>query len=290
MFKFNLLLFLKLTFVTFASAQSCDSMFNRINVAILKAEQYIDNVLYNNFDKKAKYIEAYIVYPVIKRSYYKNLKTTDTAIVKKIDDFNKVIWCFNGNCFNNNTAFLNKSELLDKINSNDLNSNTLRESVCMLCNKYNLDTLAIIKILDYSDTTAFYSNENSNNYALLHKALQVYNLHYLKCIPNNLYDRYKSSLIDTIYNSFILKYDTNIHFDEKGYDLFTEAILMLSLLDEKVNLSDHYYEKLLMNQLKNGAWPLVEKSNNVNQHTTILSYWSLLVLRNKLNNLFQQGK
>lgn len=264
-------------------AQSCDSLLKRIDIAIKRAENNLDSII--RYEEIPKSPEIFVVYSVVNRYYNsKYIKQKDTTLIRKFRDFQRVTWCFRGVCFNNNRAFnLGKSQILEKIQNNDLRNSVERETICVLCDKYNLDSTFIIKLLDYEDTTNLVENANAHNYGLLHRALQLTNLQNNKCITNEIFNRYSYPLIDTIHNTFIINNESD-GFKINAFDLFSEAVLMISVLDKNINLSDDYYRRILDMQLPDGGWSMVENSKISNNHTTMVSLWALLEYKKKLKS------
>lgn len=264
-------------------AQNCNDFKKLVTESVRKTTLLLDSTL--NGSTKPDYFESLIVYPVLKR-YYNKQKTNDSAIVKKYDDFARTIWCYKGVCFNNKkTFYLSKKQIEEKMRSGESLSNYERESICMLCNKYLKDTIQLKIILDFSFKNDLIENENAANYGLLHKSLQLANLKFNKCISDDLFNRYKVLFIDTIYRKFIFPFvqpvDQNKNVS-KNTDLFSEALLMISILDDEINISEELYTLLLDLQLNNNAWASATNSYTPDGHTTIVSYWVLLDLKKKL--------
>lgn len=283
----GILLSVFLLCIGFASfAEDCMELLKFVDNAVTKAQHNMDSVL--QMTDKPDYLETYLIYPVISRHYRKS-KNRDTAFVRKYEDLGKTVWCYKGTCFNNNKSFyLSKKQVADKIMNNDLRDGYLRETLCMLCDKYVLDTNEIAKLLGYNDTLSDYLNVNAANYALLHKALQLANLKKQKCINNDFFNRYKITLTDTIFRSFISTYPVSglqvADAPDNAYDLFAEGILMISILDDKVSISDELYEKLIVSQLSDGGWGGQAGATSSNGHSTIVSLWALMDLQYKLQS------
>ncbi len=279
---YSLIIILLLQSAVFS--QDCNEFKSLVDESVKKVSVLLDSTL--NGNSKPDYFESLIVYPVLNR-YYNKQKSNDSIIVKKYSDLARTIWCFKGVCFNNNKTFYqSKKQIEDKLASNESLTSYQRESVCMLCNKYLKDTTQIKKILDYTINADLVENENAANYGLLHKPLQLVNLKAGKCISNELFNRYKVTLIDTIYRKFISPFiqssDLNNQDDSKNIDLFSEALLMISILDDEVNISEDLYLLLLDRQLPNNGWASKIESFTPNGHTTIVAYWVLLDLKKKL--------
>ena len=154
--------------------------------------------------------------------------------------------------------------------------------------------MAIIKLMNYSDTSNNTENVNANNYSLLHKALQLTSFKANKCIGTSLFERYKFSLIDTIYNKFtkpyfLAKEENNIS-SANSFDLFSESLLMISILDDKINISDDLYNYVINSQLPNGGWGINNDNSGSNGHATIVSLWVLLDLHKKLISVAKMPK
>lgn len=280
MFRKYILLHILSIAVIVVNAQECAKFKEDIDKSVYLIQHQLDSIIKSS--GQPDYIESYIIYPVIKR-YYSKSKNKDTIYVKKFGDFARTVWCFKGTCFNNNkTFYLNKSEVSEKIKSNDIGNSYLRETICMLCDIYHLDTVSAKKILEYTDTTDTEMNTNANNYSLLHKSLQLVNLKQNKCINQQIYDRYRYSLIDTIYKRFVnpfLVLTTENNFTKSDYNLFTEAILMIGVLDEQINISDEIYQYMINNILYRNP-----SDNFMDGHATIVTLWTLLDVQKKIKN------
>ncbi len=284
--------FLLFIFITqFSFSQNCEVMLANVNNAIQHAQHNLDSTL--KASGQPEYIESYIVYPVISR-YYNKTKNKDTALIRRFPDFERSVWCYKGTCFNNNRSFyLNKKEILDKIKNNDLRDGYQRETICMLCDKYLLDTIAVIKLLDYEDTLNVSENSNAICYTLLHKVLQLSALKTNKCIDKNLFERYQFRLTNKIYSKFV---DTYLFSKERdtlpsnNYDLFAESVLMISILDDKINISDNLYDDIIKNQHSDGGWSINTTDLNSSGHTTVVCLWALLDYQKKLTNVIKNPK
>ena len=216
---------------------------------------------------------------------YSNKNFKDSSVINKFDDLKRMIWCFDGLCLNNNkNYYLQKNEIILKIKSNEIADNYFRETVCALCNQYKLDSNQLKTILDFNDTTYF------NKFSLLHKVLQLKNLNYNKCISNQIYSRYKTQLIDTISKLYInteniknavQNNSTNI----VDFDVFSEAVLMISLLDDLPNVSDELYAIILNTQNIDGTWQIDKQNVKSNEHTTLVALWLMFNERQKGKNL-----
>lgn len=256
---------LLLHLIFFANAQDCKDLLSKINSSIAKAQLNIDGMLVTS--EQPKYIETFILYPVLNRHYFKS-KNRDTLFIRKFPDFSRVVWCFKNTCFaNNKYTSLSRDKTIDNIESNNIKNSYDRENICMLCNKYKLDSLQLQKIIEYPDT---------NDYALLHKALQLVNLKANNCVSTQFFDKYKIILLDSICGKYIFN-QTIIR-----NDLYIEALLMISILDERINLSDEYYEYMINTQTNDGGWKFDENQETSNGHTTIIAYWTLLDIRKKI--------
>lgn len=247
------------------NAQDCVDLLSKINSSIEKAQLNIDKMLVSS--EQPKYIETFILYPVLNRHYLKS-KNRDTLFIRRFPDFSRVVWCYKNTCFDNNKyTALTREKVVESIESNEIKNSYERENICMLCNKFKLDSVQLQKIIEFPDT---------NDYALLHKALQLVNLKANNCISAQFYNKYSSVLLDTIYKKFVLNERP------KNNDLYIESLLMMSLLDENINLSDKYYEFILNTQTIDGGWRFDENQDNSNGHTTITTYWALLDFRKKI--------
>lgn len=263
-----------------AYAQTCSDRYLQTDAGIQKAVTYFDQFIKTK--TAPAYIESFISYPVLTRKYI-NKKFKDSVVVNRIEDLQKVVWCFDGLCLNNNKNFyLSKNEVTSKLKQHDIADNYFRESVCALCTQYKPDSNQIKSILDYNDTTYF------NPYSMLHKVLQLKNLDYNKCISKELFARYKTQLTDTISKLYIQTenvlssmYSTNLSIT--NLDVFTEAVLMISLLDDQQNISDNLYDIVLNTQTANGTWQVSANNVKLNEHATLVSLWLLLDYREKLN-------
>ena len=266
----------------FISAQTCAERTMEIDIAAKKSLAFYDQFFKSN--EKIGYLETFILYPVLQRKYV-NKKFRDTSLINKFEDLKRMIWCFDGLCLSNNkNYYLQKNEIISKIKSNEIADNYFRETVCALCNQYKLDSNQLKIILDFNDTTYY------NKFSLLHKVLQLKNLNYNKCISKEIYTKYKTQLIDTICKLYINTKNVNDAVQNKStnivdFDIFSEAVLMISLLDDQPNISDELYTIILNTQNAAGVWQIAEQNVKSNEHTTLVALWLLLDERQKLKNL-----
>lgn len=249
-------------------AQSCADLEKKIDVRIKNYSKYVDSVF--QYDEHPAYIETFILYPVLKR-YYQHTKYRDTAYIRKFPDFGNVTWCFRGTCFGNNRGGSLKKEVVkEKVEKGDLSNSYLRETACMLCNQYKLPDTAFHKLIGYTDT--------SNSYAFLHKALQLNNLWYNKCVGKPFYDSTRYALMDTL--SKIAVADTLT--GKISFDVQLEAALMLSVLDEQLNLSDEVYNDLLMRMSEKENEKVTYEQQQTYAHSQTVVFWLLLEYQKKL--------
>lgn len=272
-------LFIFIIIADFANAQTCNERYDAVNSATKKSLAYYDGLVKSKV--QPNYIESFILYPVLKRKYI-NKNAKDTAIINRYEDLKRVVWCFDGLCLNNNKQFhLSKNEVISKIKSNEIADNYFRETVCALCTQYKLDSNQIKSILDFNDTTYF------NKFSLLHKVLQLKNLNYNKCISNEIFSRYKTQLIDTIFKIYINTEELKTALQNNtvslvDFDGFAEAVLMIALLDEQQNISDDLYDIVLKNQTQNGTWQIQNQDVKISEHATLVSLWLLMDYLQKL--------
>jgi len=246
--------------------QSCADIEKKVNLRIKKYSRHVDSIF--QYDEHPAYIETFILYPVLKR-YYQHSKYRDTAYIRKFPDFGNVVWCFRGTCFGNNKGGSLKKEVVkENLEKGDLANSYLRETACMLCNQYKLPDTVFHKLISYTDT--------SNPYAFLHKALQLNNLWYNKCVEKSFYDSTRYMLIDTL--SKIVLADTLT--GKVSVDVQIEATLMLSVLDDQLNLSDEVYSDLLVRVLENEKADY--KDNQIQAHSQAVVFWMLLEYQKKL--------
>lgn len=250
---------------TNVKAQDCKQLIKNINDRIEYYSAYIDNEFTKT--ENQPYLETYIMYPVLNR-YYRHSKYMDTMYLRKYPDFAQVIFGFRGVYFaNNKYKYFKPQEVISKTNNNDYGNEYFINSVCMLCSQYKLPDSVLYKMISVVDT--------SNQYAFLHKALQLDNAWYNKCIAKKYYDSIRIPLVDSLMK-MVIPYPNP---PNANIDVQLEAALMASILDAKQNISDEVYEALYQTFFNT-------KPIDVKQyaHSIIVLYWLLNDYKKKIFN------